>query len=161
MQHAGSFVAVRGQLDVVNQFVSVASHLGNVYKTCWETCVVKTTCLPVSCVILVTLARSQSLSSKMKGLEQVVFRVLLPSTVIPCVVAVDQVSLSVTLPLGNILVPGFPPHPSLFSVPTSTLPHTASSQITPQNAVKMSQFPELQHASFPARVLRLIMMRLA
>ena len=105
--------------------------------------------------------QAQSLCSKMKGLEQMVFRVLLPSTVILCMVAMDKVSLSFTLLLGNILVPGFPPHPSLFSVPTSTLPHTASFQITPQNTVKMSQFPELQHASFPARVLRLIMMRLA
>lgn len=82
--------------------------------------VVRTTWLPVGCVILTTLTRSQSLGSKMKGLEQVVFRVLLPSTVILCVVAVDKVSLSITLPLGNILVPGFPLHPSLFSVPTSS-----------------------------------------
>lgn len=37
MQHAGSFVEARGQLDVVNEFVSVASHLGNVYKKRWET----------------------------------------------------------------------------------------------------------------------------
>lgn len=43
VQHAGSFVAVRGQLDVVNEFVSAASHLGNVYKTCWDTCVVRAT----------------------------------------------------------------------------------------------------------------------
>lgn len=145
MQHAGSFVEARGQLDVVSNCKCSKSPGQCVQETLGDGVVrTMTSCTAVWSSPL--CARSQSLGSKMKGLEQVVFQVLLPSTVILCVVAVDKVSLSITLPLGNILVPEFPLHPSLFSVPTSS--HSLLPNHSPEYG-ENGQFPRAAACFFP------------
>ena len=88
----------------------------------------------------------------MKGLEQTVFNVLLPSTaLILCMVAVDNTSLSFILHLDSILDQEFLPHPSLFLVPTSTLPHAASFQITPPERCENELISQAAACSFPSQ----------
>lgn len=74
----------------------------------------------------------------MKGLEQVVFRVPPPFHCDSVRGGSGQGVFVHYTALGQYLSPRIPLHPSLLSA--HFLP-TASFQITPQNTVKMSQFP--------------------
>lgn len=125
----------------------------------WEVCTGcvrvlhhRTTWLLSSSVIASLCTRAQFLSSKIKGLQQMVSNALFFYHTVPG--GSGQALFVLYSVLGQYLRPKFPLNPPLFLFPLPPSPTQSPSNSHPQNSLKMSWLPKLQPAPAPVRALR-------